>query len=136
MINTYDYEGRYLSWSTNGFAGMLRVLEGRFSINSDRGVLIPKKGRGDLDLDYFKFTLEPIFRQLAKGRKGDNGENEYTKLSPAMLEHVCVPVPVTLDAMPDLEAQGELAKRYRLLDSIRTQTVDELHEAQTISVIP
>ncbi|BCS57980.1 hypothetical protein ADLECEL_18650 [Adlercreutzia equolifaciens subsp. celatus] len=136
MIDTYDYEGRYLSWSTNGFAGLLMVLEGRFSINGDRGVLIPKRGRGDLDLDYFKYTLEPIFRQLAKGRKGDNGENEYTKLSPKMLEEVRVPVPVTVDGLPDLAAQEEMAKCYRLLDSVKSQAIAELAEVRDVSVSP
>ncbi len=41
-----------------------------------------------------KFTLEPIFRELAKGRKGDNGEDEFTKLYPSMISEIMISVPI------------------------------------------
>lgn len=121
MINTYDYDGRYMSWSTNGFAGTILILEGRFSLNGDRGILVPRNGRTDLDLDYMKYTLEPIFRNMAKGRKGDNGEDEFTKLYPSMLADVEVPVPVLDDGTIDLDAQREIAKKYRTIDQCKRE---------------
>lgn len=93
-LDTYDYDGRYMTWAKNGFAGTLLILNGRFSINGDRGILLPKDDRTDLDFDYMKFILEPIFREMAKGRRGDNGEGEFTKLYPSILEDVMIPVPV------------------------------------------
>ena len=54
--------------------------------------MVPKENRTDLDFDYMKFILEPIFRELAKGRKGDKGEKEFTKLYPSMLDDVMVPI--------------------------------------------
>ena len=85
-IDTYDYDGEFLSWSTNGFAGTISVFNEKFSINGDRGLLLPKDDRNDLDLYYLKYILEPMFREMAKGRKGDNGVDEFTKLYPSMLE--------------------------------------------------
>ena len=58
-----------------------------------------------------KFILEPIFRELAKGRRGDNGEDEFTKLYPSMLEDVMIPVPVDHDKHISLEAQKSIAKK-------------------------
>lgn len=125
-IDTYDYDGRYLTWSTNGFAGTILVLDGKFSINGDRGILLPKDGRKDLDFDYMKFVLEPLFRELAKGRKGDNGEDEFTKLYPSMLSDVMVPVPVDDDGKIDLAAQKAIASKYLTVYRYQDEIVSRL----------
>ena len=126
QIDTYDYDGRYLTWSTNGFAGTILVLDGQFSINGDRGILLPKDDRKDLDFDYMKFVLEPLFRELAKGRKGDNGEDEFTKLYPSMLDDVMVPVPVDAEGAVDLALQKEIAAKYLAINHYQQETVSLL----------
>lgn len=126
QIDTFDYDGRYLTWSTNGFAGTILVLEGKFSINGDRGILLPKDGRKDLNFDYMKFVLEPLFRELAKGRKGDNGEDEFTKLYPSMLADVMVPVPVNSEGTIDLALQKEIATKYLTISHFQQETVSLL----------
>ena len=125
-IDTFDYDGKYMTWSTNGFAGTILVLDGKFSINGDRGVLIPKDGRTDIDLDYMKFTLEPLFRDLAKGRKGDNGEDEFTKLYPSMLNDIMIPVPVDEHGSIDLCAQKEIATKYLAIERSKDEVVSKL----------
>ena len=42
FINTFDFDGNYMTWATNGFAGYIKLLSGKFSINADRGLLKPK----------------------------------------------------------------------------------------------
>jgi restriction endonuclease S subunit len=126
QIATFDYDGRYLTWSTNGFAGTILVLDGKFSINGDRGILLPKDGRKDLDFDYMKYVLEPLFRELAKGRKGDNGEDEFTKLYPSMLTDVMVPVPVDAEGAIDLALQKEIAAKYLAIQRYQQETVSLL----------
>ena len=125
-IDTFDYDGKYMTWSTNGFAGTILVLDGKFSINGDRGVLIPKDDRTDIDLDYMKFTLEPLFRDLAKGRKGDNGEDEFTKLYPSMLNDIMVPVPVDEHGSIDLYAQKEIAAKYLAIEQSKDEVISKL----------
>ncbi len=125
-IDTFDYDGKYMTWSTNGFAGTILVLDGKFSINGDRGVLIPKDDRTDIDLDYMKFTLEPLFRDLAKGRKGDNGEDEFTKLYPSMLKDIMVPVPVDEHGSIDLYAQKEIATKYLAIEQSKDEVISKL----------
>jgi len=123
-INSYDYEGSHLSWSTNGFAGMIAILDDKFSINGDRGILLPK--REDIDIQYLKYILQPIFRQLAKGRKGDKGADEFTKLYPSMIESVKVPLPIKDDGSIDLTTQQEIAKTYVAIDKYRSEIIGKI----------
>ena len=125
-IDTFDYDGKYLTWSTNGFAGTILVIEGKFSINGDRGILVPREGRTDLDFEYMKYVIQPIFRELAKGRKGDNGEDEFTKLYPSMLDNVMIPVPVDQEGNVDLQAQKETAKRFFAVEQCRHDVIEKL----------
>ena len=125
-IDTFDYDGKYLTWSTNGFAGTILVIEGKFSINGDRGIHVPREGRTDLDFEYMKYVIQPIFRELAKGRKGDNGEDEFTKLYPSMLDNVMIPVPVDQEGNVDLQAQKEIAKRFFAVEQCRHDVIEKL----------
>lgn len=125
-LDTYDYDGRYMTWSTNGFAGTILILDGKFSINGDRGILVPKNGRQDLDFDYMKFTLEPIFRELAKGRKGDNGEDEFTKLYPSMLSSIMVPIPVDGEGNISLSLQKEIAQKFTSVQNSQREIIEKL----------
>lgn len=123
-IDTYDYDGDYLSWSTNGFAGTVTVLKGRFSINGDRGVLIPKIP--EIDILYLRYILEPIFRKLAKGRKGDHGEDEFTKLYPSMIENINVPLPVDENGEISVKLQKEIASAYLAVEQYKQEILDKL----------
>lgn len=125
-IDTFDYDGKYLTWSTNGFAGTILVLDGKFSLNGDRGVLILQDNRTDIDLDYMKFTLEPLFRDLAKGRKGDNNEDEFTKLYPSMLKDIMVPLPVDEHGSIDLFAQKNIAAKYLAIEQSKDEIISKL----------
>lgn len=123
-IDTYDYDGDYLSWSTNGFAGTVIVLKGCFSINGDRGLLIPKID--NIDIMYLRYILEPIFRELAKGRKGDRGEDEFTKLYPSMIADVDIPLPVDENGEISLKAQKEIATMYDTVEQYRREVLGKL----------
>ena len=92
FINSFDYEGRYLTWATNGFAGYMKVLDGKFSINGDRGIMIPKNNK--INLDYIRYILQPKLREMAKGRKGEKGEDEFTKLYISMVEKINIIMPL------------------------------------------
>lgn len=123
-IDTYDYDGDFLSWSTNGFAGTVIVLKGRFSINGDRGVLIPKIP--EVDILYLRYILEPIFRKLAKGRKGDHGEDEFTKLYPSMIENIDVPLPVDENGEISIKLQKEIASSYLAVEQYKQEIISKL----------
>ncbi|MEG1925859.1 MAG: N-6 DNA methylase [Ruthenibacterium sp.] len=132
FLDTFDYDGEYLSWSTNGFAGTVRVLSGRFSINGDRGLLIPKIT--DIDIQYLRCILEPVFRQLAKGRKGDNGEDEFTKLYPSMISDVSIPLPMNMDGSISVEEQRNIASRYDFIEKLKVEIAEKHKQIRTIGV--
>jgi len=121
-----------LTWATNGFAGYIKVIDEKFSANGDRGILIPKYN--ELDLDYIKFALEPILRKLAKGRKGDNGGDEFTKVYPSMVESVVIKIPILLDDSFDIETQKEIAKKYLMIEQIKVSIEEELNKIEKLMV--
>lgn len=125
-IDTFDYDGIYLSWSTNGFAGTVTVLEGKFSINGDRGILLPQ--REDISISYLKHILEPIFRLLAKGRRGERGEDEFTKLYPSMISEVLIPLPVGVTGAISLSLQQEIAEKHMAVDQYKYQVVKKIQD--------
>jgi type I restriction enzyme M protein len=132
LINSFDYEGKYLTWATNGFAGYIKIIDGQFSINGDRGLLIPKYD--GINIDYIKVVLEPILRELAKGRKGDNGENEFTKVYPSMVESVSLSIPILSDGKFDISRQNETAASYRKIEEVKNLLLLELKKIQDISI--
>jgi hypothetical protein len=131
-IDTFDYDGKYLTWATNGFAGYIKVMDEKFSANGDRGILIPKVD--NIDLDYMKFIIEPILRELAKGRKGDKGKDEFTKVYPSMVEDVTIAVPILKNGNLDLNTQKEIAEKYLKIEQIKSSIQNELEKISKISI--
>lgn len=131
-INSHDYEGEYLSWSTNGFAGYMKILDGKFSINGDRGILVPKDK--NILLSYVKRLLEPILREKAKGRKGEDGKDEFTKLYPSMLKDIQIVMPVdTCSNKISIEYQKEYIEQYSITDEFNNklnETTDLISNAK------
>lgn len=126
-INSYDYDGRFLTWATNGFAGTITIIDEKFSINGDRGILLPHRDfELKINFDYVKFILEPVFRSLAKGRKGDRGEDEFTKLYPSMFSDVHIAFPVSKNGDIDIEAQKEIANKYMEIEQVRSSILDNI----------
>lgn len=125
-INTFDFDGEYLTWATNGFAGYIKNISGKFSINADRGLLKPKIS--DIDISYIKYVLEPYLREIAKGRKGEKGEDEFTKVYPSMLENISIPIPVTKKNKSDKKTQQKIAEMYSKIDEIKLAIEKELNK--------
>lgn len=121
-INTNDYDGQYLTWATNGFAGYMMLIDGKFSINGDRGLLKPKIS--NINLLYVKNIVEPKLRELAKGRKGENGSDEFTKVYPNMVEEVEIVMPIDEDGNFDLETQKDIVDKILYVEDIK-KTIEE-----------
>ena len=131
-INSFDYDGNYLTWATNGFAGYIMVIDGKFSINADRGLLKPIKE--NINIGYIKSVLEPIFRGLAKGRKGDKGEDEFTKVYPSMIENVEIKMPVNANEDFDIGVQKEIVNKIRFTEEVRTIVTSYKHQLNNLKI--
>ena len=117
FINSCDYDGEYLSWAIDGLAGYIMHTNSKFSATNHRGVLIPKTE--NLNLDYIKIVAEPIFRANIKGRKGENGENEYTALPPFMVGNLEIPMPIDEQGDYDTKTQNDIVEKYAFINEIR-----------------
>ena len=125
-MNTYDYDGRYVSISINGIAGVTKIIEGCFSINADRVILTPKTF--DIDLDYVVYILEPILRNLSKGRKGINNKNEFSKLTPRMIDNVKISIPIDSNGDYCLDEMRDVSKKHLNILEIKKQLNDKVSE--------
>lgn len=121
-IATYDFDGKYLTWARNGFAGYIKSHNGKFNINYDRGILIPKNNL--IDVDYIKVALEPMLRKIAVGRRDHNGKDEFTKLYLSTMQEQEVPVPIDEDGNPSTEAQREVVEFAKLVLDLKTELAD------------
>ncbi len=128
----YDYDGKYLSSSINGIAGVLTIIDGKFSTNADRVVFIPKVE--NINLAYVKNILEPILRNKNKGRKGLKGKNEFTKLTPSMIEDEMIPIPYDVYGEVLLEKQSIIASKYKTIDMIKKEIENRLSELINIDL--
>lgn len=137
-INSYDYDGEFITWTKDGLAGYLMILKNKFSITSHRGILIPKKELKGINLNYIKYILEPIFRRNKKGREGELGKNEYTTLNTVMIKklNIHVPIPINLDGTYDLEKQKEIANMYRQIDEIKQGLIEKIKSLVEIKIVP
>lgn len=131
-INSFDYDGEYLTWATNGFAGYIKVVSDKFSINADRGLLKPKKG--NINIKYIKHKLEPVLRKIAKGRKGERGDDEFTKVYPSMIECIKIPIPINEQGEFDILAQKEMVKKVVFIEEIKKKVEDDKKRINDLNV--
>ena len=121
-INTFDYDGEYLTWATNGFAGYIKLLNGKFSFNADRGLLKPLKDY--INITYVKDIIEPILRGLAKGRKGEKGQGEFTKVYLSMIENVEIKMPIDENGEFDARAQNKVVEKILFIQDLKQKISD------------
>lgn len=130
-IDTHNYSGKFLTWATNGFAGYVKVISGEFSINADRALL--KSKIENINLEYVKYQLEPILRDLAKGRIGENRKDEFTKVYPSMLNKIKIKLPVKNNEI-DIEQQNKIAEKIYLIDELKTKVKEYQQYVENVKI--
>lgn len=137
-IDSYMLEGKYLLWNTDGIAGHIRITNGKFSYTNIVGIMLFRNNfeSYNISLDYLKNYLQPIFRREVKGRMGEKGKNEYTKLNSTMIEEldISVPIPIKKDGTFDLKTQEEIVKKYEVIKSKREQLLKKKSEIENINI--
>lgn len=131
-IDAFDYDGRYATISVNGIAGKITLLDEKFSLNADRVILLPKTD--GIDIGYLSFVLEPLLREQTKGRKGENGKNEYTKIDRETILSTKVPIPFNYYGGIDLTTQRQLKNRYHRIREIKEMIQVEFNRLISMEV--
>ena len=136
-INEFMYDGEYLTWAKDGLAGYLMYHNEKFSITNHRGILIPTENCKNIDLNYIKYILEPIFRRNIKGRLGLEGKNEYTTLSKEMIKNIKeeIPIPINENGEFDLEKQKEISSKIEKVNKIKKTIINKIDELISRNII-
>lgn len=133
--DTADFSGPLLTFTTNGYGGTVQVIDGDFTVNGDRAVLLPREGVDLPDLRYLARVIEQTIRPLAVGRRTDGGRNEYTKIAPKTVSAVTIPFLVGENGDDDhdgMKSFGEAIERASVLqENLRTR----LEQVQEVSVV-
>lgn len=131
-ISTYDYSGAHLTWARNGFAGFMKATKGKFSVNYDRGILIPKNNK--INVEYVKFVLEPILRNIAVGRKDVAGKDEFTKLYLSTIKEQKIPVPVDNKGNISENLQLEIINEYKFIDDLKKELDETVSNLKDLKI--
>ena len=89
-------------------------------------ILIPKHEK--INIDYIAYILEPLLRQQVKGRRGENGRNEYTKIERTVISDTKIPVPFNRFGEIDLEIQKDIVEKNNKLKNIKTILGEEVEK--------
>lgn len=89
-------------------------------------ILIPKQEK--TNIDYIAYNLEPLLRQQVKGRSGENGRNEYTKIERNVILDTKIPIPFNRFGEIDLEIQKDIVEKNYKLKNIKTVLGEEVEK--------
>lgn len=138
-INSYMREGNFLLWNTDGLAGYMKITNGKFSYTNIVGIMMPTNyyNMKQINLEYLKYYIEPIFRKNRKGRLGVNGKNEYTKLNSTMIKkiNIEIPIPIKENGDYDLEKQKEIAQKIATIESIKQDLYNKALSLVNIQIV-
>ncbi|MDR1877682.1 MAG: N-6 DNA methylase [Flavobacteriaceae bacterium] len=136
-INPRDlYYQRCLTWSIDGYAGKLFVRNNDnitnsrdekyyFTINNHCGILLPLVK--NLNLEYIKFILQPIFFERSKGYGNK-------KLGNNQIENIGIPIPIDKAGNFDLEAQTLYVEKYKKIESLKKNISEELDKILEVHI--
>lgn len=138
--NTVIAEVKYfedcLTYNIDGTAGYIYFRSGRFSLSEKvKPLVIFDEHKDALDTTYLRYTMQPIFRKNRKGREGHNGQNEFTKLPTNILKTASILIPIKIDGSYDLEAQKEIANRYKKIEEIKKGICDKIDKLINIKML-
>ncbi|MEU7353785.1 restriction endonuclease subunit S [Streptomyces albidoflavus] len=135
FVNEYEFEGRFLTWVMNGYGGRVQEVDGRFSANRDRGVLIPRPVIEDADLTYLRFAMEPQLVAAAVGRRVDGRLNEYTKIYPQTALEQVIRIPIDSMGNVDLDRMKAIGSKLRRIEASQVR-LREVHETLARATSP
>ena len=109
-INTYDFNGEYTTWTTDGaYAGTIFYRSGKFSITNICGLIQPKN-RKDLLVKFITYWLQIKAKKYVKDGSGN------PKLMSNVVSNIYIPI-------PSIETQEKIVE---ILSSINEYVPEKL----------
>ncbi|KLL02790.1 MAG: hypothetical protein MRERV_69c001 [Mycoplasmataceae bacterium RV_VA103A] len=110
-INYYDYDCECITWATDGYAGIVFLRKGKFSMTTHCGALIPKKNQ-NLSLDFIYWYLSENLKEYAVG-------SQNKRLTVEIIKNVKIKVPINQKGEFDVSKQKEIVKKYQYIKELR-----------------
>jgi hypothetical protein len=107
-------------------------MTGKFSVNYDRGILIPRNK--EILVDYVRYILEPILRNIAVGRRDVSGKDEFTKLYLSTMAEQIIPVPINTNNEISKELQLEIISEYRFIYELKQELLGLVADLKKINI--
>lgn len=124
-----------LTYNIDASAGYVFYRKNKFSLSEKvRPLIIKPEFKKYLDPLYLKYVIQPIFRANIRGRRGPNGQNEYTKINKTIIQDLQIPIPIKENGEFDLKAQKEISEKYKKLEAIKEQVINEIDKVLNITV--
>ena len=126
-INTFDYDIKCLTWTTDGVhAGTVFLRNGKFSMTTHCGALLPKNDNL-IDLGYLYYYLKTNLKEFAVGEQNK-------RITVSIIKDIKVEIPVKPNSEFDLEVQKEIANKYKKIEEIKKIIDKELKKIEETKI--
>lgn len=119
-IDSYDYNTEGLTWTIDGYAGMVFYRNGKFSMTTHCGLLeLKKEYRNKLDYEFLSYILNnelPCFA-VGEGNK---------RLKKTHILKIAIKIPIDKNGNFDLLKQKILSNKYKSIEQIKNKVLLEL----------
>jgi len=123
-----DYDGEYLTWTTDGYAGTVFYRNGKFSMTTHCGALsLKEEYKGKINLKYVAIQLNQILKNMAVGY----GNKRVTL---TILKKCMIPIPVDENGEYDIRKQNDIAEKYEKLEKIKSELINEISKLNNVSI--
>jgi len=127
-INVFDYDCEAITWTTDGVhAGTVFLRNGKFSMTTHCGALIPKSNVKDILLNYVYSYLKNNLKQFAVGEQNK-------RVTTTIIKPIEIPIPVNSKGEFDLSIQQQIAEKYRKIEQIKKSISEELDKIASIEI--
>ena len=116
-----------LTWNIDGSVGKVYFRKGKFSLSEKVIPLIVKKNlQTRLDLEFLRNIIENEFAKYSFGFANKAGKGKIRSIK--------IPIPIDKNGEFDLQAQKEIAEKYKQVENIKTSIVTELDKIDKMEV--
>ncbi len=127
-IDSFDFNNKCITWTTDGVhAGTVFSRNGKFSMTTHCGALIPKSNIKNISLDFIYSFLKENLKQYARGEQNK-------RITVNIIKDIEVLFPINKSGDFDLKAQEETAEKYKKIENIKSSINSELDKISKTNI--